>query len=57
MMLEDITGIIYLNGMVAIKDDNTGNVIRVVSLRTLLLRYLCLSNGHQLIVEIHQANG
>ncbi len=57
MMLEDITGIVYLNGMAAIKDNNTGNVIRVVSLRTLLLRYLCLSNGHQLIVEIHQANG
>ncbi len=57
MMLEDITGIVYLNGTAAIKDNNTGNVIRVVSLRTLLLRYLHLSNGHQLIAEIHQANG
>jgi hypothetical protein len=48
---------IYLNSTAAIKDDNTGNVIRVVSLHTLLLRYLRLSDGHQLIVEIHQANG
>ncbi len=56
MMLEDITDIVYLNGTVAIKNDNTGNVIRVVSLRTLLLRYLRLSNGYQLIVENHQAN-
>jgi hypothetical protein len=56
-MLEGINGIVYLNGTAAVKDDTTGNVIRVVSLRTLLLRYLRLSNGHQLIVEIHQANG
>jgi hypothetical protein len=57
MMLEDINGIVYLNGMTAVKDDTTGNVIRVVSLPTLLLRYLRLSNGHQLIAEIHEANG
>jgi hypothetical protein len=57
MMLEDINGIVYLNGKTAVKDEITGNVIRVVSLRTLLLRYLHLSNGHQLIAEIHQANG
>jgi hypothetical protein len=38
MMLEDITGIVYLNCTAAIKDNNTGNVIRVVSLRNLLLR-------------------
>jgi hypothetical protein len=57
MMLEDITGIVYLNGTAAIKVNNTRNVIRVVSLCTLLLRYLRLSNSHQLIAEIHQANG
>jgi hypothetical protein len=57
MMLEDINGIVYLNGTVAVKDDTTGNVIRVVSLNTLLLHYLCFINGHQLIAEIHQANG
>ncbi len=37
MILEDLDGIVYLDGMAAIKDDTTGNVIRVVSLRTLLL--------------------
>jgi hypothetical protein len=56
MMLEDITGIVYLNGTAAVKDDTTRNVIRVVSLRTLLLHHLHLSDGHQLIPEIHQAN-
>jgi hypothetical protein len=46
MMLEDIKGIVYLDGTAAVKDDTTGNVIRVVSLQTLLLRYLHLSDGH-----------
>jgi hypothetical protein len=57
MMLEDISSIVYLNGTVAVKDDTTRNVIRVVSLCTLLLCYLRLSDGHQLIAEIHQSNG
>ena len=46
MMLEDVNGMVYLNGTAAVKDDTTGNVIRVVSLQTLLLRYLHLSDGH-----------
>jgi hypothetical protein len=55
MILEDISGIVDLDGSVAVKDEETGWEIGSFSLCTILHKYLCLSDGHQLIVEIHQA--
>jgi hypothetical protein len=45
--LKDISG--------AVKNEETGWEIGSYSLPTILLKYLRLSDGHQLIMEIHQA--
>jgi hypothetical protein len=55
MILEDISGMVDLDGSAAVKDEETGWEIGTYSLCTILLKYLRLSDGHQLIVEIHQA--
>jgi hypothetical protein len=55
MILEDIFGIVDLDGSAAVKDEETGREIGSHSLCTILLKYLHLSDGHQLIAEIHQA--
>jgi hypothetical protein len=53
MSLEDISGIVNLDRSVAVKDKETGREIGTYSLCTILLKYLRLSDGHQLIAEIH----
>jgi hypothetical protein len=55
MILKDIYGIVDLDGSAVVKDKETGREIGTYSLRTILLKYLCLSDGHQLVAEIHQA--
>jgi hypothetical protein len=55
MILEDISGIVDLDGPAVAKDEEIGCKIMAIPLRTVLLKYLCLSNGHQLIVEMHQS--
>ncbi len=55
MILEDISGIVDLNGSAAVKDEETSRKIMTITLRTVLLKYLRLSDGHQLIAEIHQS--
>ncbi len=54
MILEDISGIVDLDGSAAVKDEETGQEIGTYSLHTILLKYLHLSDRHQLITEIHQ---
>jgi hypothetical protein len=56
-MLNDsyISGIVGLNGSAAVKNEETGCKIMTITLRTVLLKYLCLSNRHQLTAEIHQS--
>jgi hypothetical protein len=55
MLVEDIHGITDLDATAPVIEN--GVQVKILSLRTTLLRYLCLSNGHQLIAEIHQAAG
>jgi hypothetical protein len=55
MILEDIFGTVDLDGSAALKDKETGQEIGSYSLCTILLKYLQLSDRHQLIMEIHQA--
>jgi hypothetical protein len=55
MILEDISGIVDLAGSAVVKDEETGQEIGPYSLCTILLKYLRLSDRHQLIAEIHQA--
>jgi len=49
MILEDIIGI------TRIYNKDTGTFLGTLSLRQALLRYLRLSDGHQLIAEVHQS--
>jgi hypothetical protein len=56
MILEDISGIVNLDGSTVVKDEETGCEIIFITLRSVLLKYLRLSNGHQLIAEIHQSS-
>ncbi len=53
--LEDIFGIVNLDRSAAVTDEKNGREIGSYSLRTILPKHLCLSDGHQLIAEIHQA--
>ena len=46
---EDIEGITNLDGQAAVSEELT------LSLRQILLNYVRLSDGHQLIVEVHQS--
>ncbi len=54
MIFEDISGIADLDEYAAVKDEETGRKIVTITLHTVLLKYLRLSDGHQLIAEIHQ---
>jgi hypothetical protein len=55
MILEDVFGIVDLDGSGMVKDEETGWEIGSYSLCTILLKYLHLSDGHQSITDIHQA--
>jgi hypothetical protein len=55
MILEDIYGIVDLDGSAMSKDEQTGWDIGTYSLCTILLKSLCLCDGHQLIAENSQA--
>jgi hypothetical protein len=55
MILEDIIGITNLNATAGIFNKETGKFLGKLSLRQVLLRYLRLSDGHQLIAEVHQS--
>jgi hypothetical protein len=56
MILEDIVGITNLDGKAAIADEETNYFLSHLSLHHVLLCYLHLSDGHQLIAEVHQSN-
>ena len=53
MILKDVDGITNLDGTVVIYNEETYNFLGFLSLCHVLLCYLRLSNGHQLIAEIH----
>ena len=55
MILKDIIGITNLDVTARIFDDETGKYLGMLSLRQVLLRYLQLSDSHQLIAEVHQS--
>jgi hypothetical protein len=55
MLVEDIHSITNLNATAPVIRNSVQ--VKILFLCTTLLRYLCLSNGHQLIAEIHQAAG
>jgi hypothetical protein len=55
MMLEDGASITNLNGQADLYETGMSMPLRFM-LRKLLLQYVCLSNGHQLLVEIHQSS-
>jgi hypothetical protein len=58
MLVEDIHGISItdLEGSAPLLDDD-GSLVSTFSMRSTLLRFLKLSDGHQLIAEIHQEAG
>ncbi len=55
MILEDIIGITNLNATAGIYNEETGKFLGTLSLRQALLHYLRLSDGHQLIADVHQS--
>ena len=55
MILKDIIGITNLDATAGIFDDETGKYLGMLSLHQVLLCYLRLSYGHQLIAEVHQS--
>ena len=55
MILEDVVGITDLNGQ-AVLNEVVMNTPLCFTLHQVLLCYVCLSNGHQLLAEIHQSN-
>jgi hypothetical protein len=56
MLLEDIVGITNLEATAPIYDEESHTLLCVLSLHQVLLCYLQLSNGNQLIAEVHQSN-
>jgi len=57
MILEDIIGITNLDATAPIFDEESSNqFLGNASLRQVLLSYLRLSDGHQLIAEVHQSD-
>ncbi len=56
MLLEDVQGIIDLDVPVGIYQEGSTNCLGHISLRQAMLKYIKLSHGHQLIVEVHQAS-
>ena len=55
MILEDIIGITNLDATAGIFNEKTGKFLEKLSLCQVLLRYLRLSGGYQLIAEVHQS--
>ena len=56
MILEDIIGITNLDATAPIFDEESNQFLGNVSLLQVLLSYLQLSDGHQLIAEVHQSD-
>ncbi len=56
MLLDDIQGITDLDVPVGIYQEGSINCLGHISLRQAMLKYIKLSNGHQLIAEVHQAS-
>ena len=56
MVLEDVSGITDLDGEATLTGPDVATPLRL-SLRKLLLTNIRLSDGHQLLAEIHQADG
>jgi hypothetical protein len=56
MILKDIFGITNLYGAATIHDEETKYFLSHLSLCHVLLCFLCLTNGHQQIAEVHQSN-
>jgi hypothetical protein len=55
MILEDVAGITNLNGQAVLHEAGMNMPLRF-TLHQVLLHYVRLSNGHQLLAEIHQSN-
>jgi hypothetical protein len=56
MILKDIVGITNLDATAPIFDEESNKFLGNLSLHQVLLRYLRLSDGHQLIAEVHQSD-
>ncbi len=56
MLLEDVQGITNLDIPIDIYQEVTNNFLGHISLRQAMLKYIRLSNCHQLIAEFHQAS-
>jgi hypothetical protein len=56
MLLKDIVGITNLDATAPIFEEVSNKFLGYLSLRQVLLCYLWLSDGHQLIVEVHQSD-
>ncbi len=56
MLLEDVQGITNLDIPIDIYQEGTNNCLGRISLHQAMQTYIRLSDGHQLIVEVHQAN-
>ncbi len=56
MILEDIVGITNLDATAPIFDEESRRHLGNLSLCQFLLQFLQLSDGHQLIAEVHQSN-
>jgi hypothetical protein len=55
MILEEFVGITNLNGKAVLDKAGMSTPLRF-TLRKILLQYIWLSNGHQLLAEIHQSS-
>ncbi len=56
MLLEDIVGITNLDATAPIFKEVSNKFLGYLSLHQVLLRYLWLSDGHQLIADVHQSD-
>ncbi len=56
MLLEDVQGITNVDVPVEIHQEGTNICLGCISLRQAMLKYIRLSDGHQLIAEVHQAS-
>jgi hypothetical protein len=56
MILEDVVGVTDLDGEAMLDEAGLPTPLQL-SLRKILLQYIRLSNGHQLLAKIHQSGG
>jgi hypothetical protein len=54
MVAEELVGVVNLDESIAITDPESGIEIGQLSLRTALLNYLRMKDGHPMIAEVHQ---